>query len=45
MTEIGLVRGAVNLQDKDWGTIITWKYNQSPYLLNGEELYDQMRFS
>ena len=43
--EIGLVRGAANLQGKDWGTIITWKYNQSPYLPNGDEMYDQMRLS
>jgi hypothetical protein len=30
--EIGLVRGAANLQDKSWGTIITWTYTQPPYL-------------
>ena len=40
--EIGLVRGAPNLQDKDWGTIITWKYTQSPYLTSGAEMYEQM---
>ncbi|TFH25578.1 hypothetical protein E4G67_00860 [Candidatus Bathyarchaeota archaeon] len=43
--EIGLVRGASNLQEKSWGTIITWKYTESPYLANGEEIYDQMRTS
>jgi hypothetical protein len=43
--EIGLVRGAANLQDKSWGTIITWKYNQPPYLTTGDEMYDQMRLS
>jgi hypothetical protein len=43
--EIGLVRGAANLQGKDWGTIITWKYMQSPYLCSGNEMYDQMRAS
>jgi hypothetical protein len=43
--EIGLVRGAANLQDKSWGTIITWKYTQPPYLASGEDVYDQMRLS
>ncbi len=43
--EIGLVRGAANLQDKSWGTIITWKYTQPPYLTSGDEMYDQMRTS
>ncbi len=43
--EIGLVRGAANLQDKSWGTIITWKYNQAPYIASGSEIYDQMRLS
>jgi hypothetical protein len=43
--EIGLVRGAANLQGKNWGTIITWKYTQSPYLANGNEIYDQMKTS
>ena len=40
--EIGLVRGAANLQNKDWGTIITWKYTQPPYLTSGDEMYEQM---
>ena len=42
---IGLVRGAATLQDKDWGTIITWKYTQAPYLASGQEVYDQMKLS
>jgi hypothetical protein len=33
------------LQDKSWGTIITWTYTQSPYLASGEEVFDQMRLS
>ena len=41
--EIGLVRGAANLQNKQWGTIITWKYTQEPYLADGQEIYEQMR--
>ncbi|MGD6850978.1 MAG: hypothetical protein ACQCN6_02825 [Candidatus Bathyarchaeia archaeon] len=43
--DIALVRGAANAQGKDWGTIITWKYNHAPYLDSGDEIYDQMRLS
>lgn len=43
--EIGLVRGAANLHDKNWGTIITWKYTQAPYLTDGDEMFDQMKTS
>ncbi|MCL2359868.1 hypothetical protein [Candidatus Bathycorpusculum sp.] len=43
--EIGLVRGAANMQGKSWGTIITWTYTQPPYLTSGEEMYEQMRVS
>ena len=43
--EIALVRGAANLQGKSWGTIITWKYTQAPYLTSGDETYTQMRSS
>ena len=39
---IALCRGAAETFDKDWGTIITWKYNQDPYLENGEELYNDL---
>ncbi len=41
--DIALVRGAARLQDKSWGAIITWKYNDWPYLDSGEEIYEQMR--
>jgi hypothetical protein len=41
--DIALVRGAANLQNKDWGAIITWKYNQPPYLDSGEAIYEQLR--
>jgi hypothetical protein len=39
------VRGAANLQDKDWETIITWTYTQPPYLTSGDEVYNQMQLS
>lgn len=40
--DIALVRGAANAFGRDWGAIITWKYDQPPYLPAGEELYQQM---
>ncbi len=40
--DIGLIRGAATLQDKDWGAIITWKYTTLPYLDRGEAIYRQM---
>lgn len=40
--EIALVRGAARTQNKSWGTIITWKYDKTPYLGTGEEIYNQM---
>ncbi|MDR2700615.1 MAG: hypothetical protein LBC12_07470 [Nitrososphaerota archaeon] len=43
--EIGLVRGAATLQSKSWGTILTWKYTQPPYLTNGNEMFEQMKTS
>jgi hypothetical protein len=43
--DIALVRGAAELQNKSWGTIITWKYNHSPYLDTGDAIYEQMKMS
>jgi hypothetical protein len=40
--DIALTRGAANMQDKDWGVILTWKYNEPPYLDSGEAIYSQM---
>jgi hypothetical protein len=39
---VALNRGAATVQNKDWGTIITWTYNNPPYIESGEELYDDM---
>ena len=30
------------MQNKTWGTIITWTYDQPPYLVNGTEMYNQL---
>jgi hypothetical protein len=43
--QIALVRGAAKQQNKDWGIIITWKYNNPPYLDTGSEILSQMRTS
>jgi hypothetical protein len=40
--DIALVRGAARMQNKPWGAIITWKYDEPPYLDSGEEIYKQM---
>jgi hypothetical protein len=36
---IALCRGAAETIGRDWGAIITCKYNQAPYLESGDELY------
>ena len=40
--QIALVKGAARVQDKEWGTMITWKYDDPPYLDSGEQIYNQM---
>ena len=40
--DIALVRGAAKLQNKDWGVILTWTFNNSPYLEDGGKLYDDL---
>ncbi len=39
---IALGRGAANMQGKDWGVIITWTYENPPYLENGTRLLEDM---
>ena len=39
---VALCRGAANVQNRDWGVMITWEYTQPPYLEYGEELYDDL---
>jgi hypothetical protein len=39
---IALCRGAANVQDKDWGAIITWTTNDPPYLASGVEMYKDL---
>ena len=40
--QISLIRGAATLQNKGWGTVITWKYTQPPYLDEAKNIYNQM---
>jgi hypothetical protein len=39
---IAQCRGAAAHFRKGWGTIITWKYSEPPYIESGEELYSDM---
>jgi hypothetical protein len=41
--QIAQMRGAADAQNKSWGIVITWKYQQPPYLANGSEIFGQMR--
>jgi len=43
--QISLCRGAATAQSKDWGVIVTWKYNSPPYLDSGEEIFNQLKTS
>ena len=40
--QISLIRGAATLQNKTWGTIITWSNTNPADLGSGETLYNQM---
>jgi hypothetical protein len=39
---IALVRGAAEMHNKTWGIMITWAYENPPYIESGPELYDDM---
>jgi hypothetical protein len=39
---VALDRGAATVQNKDWGVMITWIYNNPPYIESGKELYEDM---
>ena len=40
--QIDLARGAAEAQNKEWGVMITWTYNQPPYLESATQLYNDM---
>ncbi len=39
---VALCRGAATVMDRDWGAIVTWTYNEPPYLGSGAELFDDL---
>jgi hypothetical protein len=39
---IALGRGAANVQGKNWGAIITWTYQNPPYLASGPQILQDM---
>lgn len=39
---IALCRGAANMQNREWGVIITWTYRDPPYIEDAETLYSDM---
>ena len=39
---IGLCRGAARAQEKEWGAIITWTYNDEPYLASEPEILEDL---
>jgi hypothetical protein len=39
---IGLCRGAASTFGRDWGVIVTWKYDQPPYLESGADMFDDL---
>jgi hypothetical protein len=40
--QIGLCRGAATAQGKEWGAIITWTYENPPYLASGAKILEDM---
>jgi len=42
---IGLCRGAATAQNRSWGAIVTWTYDEEPYLENGTELYSDLKLA
>jgi len=40
--QIVLCRGAADVQGKQWGAIITWSYDEPPYLENGTAMLQDM---
>jgi hypothetical protein len=43
--DIALCRGAASVQGKDWGAMITWTYEQAPYLESGAQLLSDMKLA
>ena len=39
---VALCRGAAKAHNKDWGVMVTWTYNGPPYIVSGDELYNDL---
>jgi hypothetical protein len=39
---ISLCRGAAEVQNRDWGVMITWMYDKEPYIESGQRLYSDL---
>jgi hypothetical protein len=39
---VALCRGAAKAQNRDWGAMITWTYNDARYIESGEKLYEDL---
>jgi hypothetical protein len=39
---VALTRGAATASQSEWGVMITWKYQQPPYVEEPQQLYDDM---
>ena len=42
---VALCRGAAEAHNKDWGAIVTWTYNVTPYIESGDELYSDLKLA
>lgn len=46
LQEIALIRGAANVQNKQWGTILSWTNSRDPAsLMSGDEMYENLKLS
>ncbi|MBN1357725.1 hypothetical protein JW988_03055 [Candidatus Bathyarchaeota archaeon] len=41
----GLCRGAAEAYNRDWGAIVTWTYNNTPFIYSREELYSDLKLA
>ncbi len=42
---IALCRGAARANGKDWGSIVTWTYTDTPYIESSEKLYQDLKLA
>ncbi|HEX9262613.1 MAG TPA: hypothetical protein VF893_08825 [Candidatus Bathyarchaeia archaeon] len=42
---VALCRGAAEAMKREWGVVLTWTYDQPPYLEHGEKLFEDMVYA